>query len=443
MKRTILCALLAAMLLLTGCHRHEAAVPAACTAPSVCTVCGRELAPALGHEAGPEATCAAAQVCTRCGAELTPALSHTSGGAATCTEDEVCAVCGAVMVSALGHDVGEDGACRRCGQQIVPAGRQHIAAGSGGAESDGTAELVPETENTGHYHNTLEAYYSNYVLVCGDYGLECFYPDSTGSSAYASVVNRFAAAYPAIRVSALLTPKNCAFETPASIADPHDSIRDFIQSTYEMMDASVTTVDAMGEMERHRGEYLFYRTDHHWTSLGAYYASAAYCAANGLTAWELDSYETSLRTGYVGSLYGYAGKPDCLLTNPDYSVARYPHTGYAMVYYRGGAAYNGTAVNGGTSGYAGMFLCGDQPLTVIDTDNTNGRTLLVFKESYGNAFVPYMIDYYQRIVAVDIREYSGSTASLVAEYGVTDALFLNNCQAAVSLCGSLESRALS
>ena len=54
-----------------------------------------------------------------------------------------------------------------------------------------------------------------------------------------------------------------------------------------------------------------------------------------------------------------------------------------------------------------------------------------------------MIDYYQRIVAVDIREYSGSTASLVAEYGVTDALFLNNCQAAVSLCGSLESRALS
>ena len=67
----------------------------------------------------------------------------------------------------------------------------------------------------------------------------------------------------------------------------------------------------------------------------------------------------------------------------------------------------------------------------------------MFKESYGNAFVPYMIDYYQRIVAVDIREYSGSTASLVAEYGVTDALFLNNCQAAVSLCGSLESRALS
>ena len=42
-----------------------------------------------------------------------------------------------------------------------------------------------------------------------------------------------------------------------------------------------------------------------------------------------------------------------------------------------------------------------------------------------------------------LASYSGSTASLVAEYGVTDALFLNNCQAAVSLCGSLESRALS
>ena len=80
---------------------------------------------------------------------------------------------------------------------------------------------------------------------------------------------------------------------------------------------------------------------------------------------------------------------------------------------------------------------------MITTDNKNGKTLLVFKESYGNAFVPYMIDYYEQIVVVDIRENAGSTADIIARYGVTDALIINNCQAATSLRSNLESRALS
>ena len=82
-------------------------------------------------------------------------------------------------------------------------------------------------------------------------------------------------------------------------------------------------------------------------------------------------------------------------------------------------------------------------MTVITTDLKNGKTLLVFKESYGNAFIPYMIDYFERIVVVDIRETVPSVASLVTEYNVTDALIINNCQGAVSLCSNLESRALS
>ena len=273
--------------------------------------------------------------------------------------------------------------------------------------------------------------------------MEYFDPDPTGSSAYADTVNRFAAKYPQLHVSCLLTPKCCAYHAPADQTDPHDNIASFIRATYDMMDSGVTTVDCMGLMDEHRDEYLFYRTDHHWTSLGAYYASAAYCQANGLTPWSLDSYDTVIRTGYTGSLYMYGGHPAELQRNPDYSVARFPHVGYAMAYYRDGVSYNGQAVNGSVSDYAGMFLCGDQPLTVITSDNKNGKTLLVFKESYGNAFVPYMIDYYERVVVVDIREDVGSVANIISQYGVTDALIINNCQAATSLRGQLESRALS
>lgn len=446
MKKILLltAALLVLSLVLSGCHKHVSAAPATCTEPEVCTECGKVMKEALGHEPGPEATCEAPQTCLRCGIELSPQLPHTSAGPASCTEAEVCAVCGAVIHPALGHSVGEDGVCANCGQQIVPAGQRYIAPGKGGAvSSDDADSVVAETAGEGHYHNTIAARYANAVLLCGDYGVEYFDPDPTGSSAYADTVNRFAAKYPSIHVSCLLTPKCCAYHSPADYTDPHDDIAQFIQSTYDKMDSTVTTVDCMGLMDRHAGEYLFYRTDHHWTSLGAYYASAAYCQANGMTPWELDSYDTVIRTGYIGSLHMYGGRPAELTANPDYSVARFPHVGYSMVYYRDSVRYNGQAVNGGTSEYAGMFMCGDQPLTVITTDHHNDKTLLVFKESYGNAFIPYMIDYYQRIVVVDIREEVGSVADIISQYGVTDALFINNCQAATSLLSNLDSRARS
>ena len=437
-------ALLVTALALSGCHRHVSAAPATCTEPEICTECGKVMTEALGHDPGPEATCAAPQTCLRCGIELSPRLPHTSAGPATCTEPETCAVCGAVMSPALGHTVGDDGVCAVCGQQVVPAGQKYIAPGKGSAvSSDDAASVVTETSNDGHYHNTIAAYYANAVLVCGDYGVEYFAPDPSGSSAYADTVNKFAAKYPNIHVSCLITPKSCAYHSPADYDDPHDAVASFIRSTYAMMDSSVTTVDCMGLMDQHAGEYMFYRTDHHWTSLGAYYASAAYCQANGITPWTLDSYDTVIRTGYTGSLYMYGDHPAELKTNPDYSVARFPHAGYSMVYYRDGVQYNGQAVNGGTNEYAGMFLCGDQPLTVITTDNKNGKTLLVFKESYGNAFVPYMIDYYERIVVVDIREDVGSVSDIIAQYGVTDALIINNYQAVGSLRSNLENRALS
>lgn len=437
-------ALLLLALALTGCHKHVSAAPATCTEPEICTECGKVMTEALGHDPGPEATCAAPQTCRRCGIELSPQLPHTSAGPATCTEAEVCAVCGAVISPALGHTVGEDGVCTTCGQQVVPAGQRYIAPGKGSAvSSDNASAVTAETASDGHYHNNIAAYYANAVLVCGDYGVEYFDPDPTGSSAYAETVNKFAAKYPNIHVTCLLTPKCCAYHSPADYDDPHDNIASFIKSTYGMMDSSVTTVDCMGLMDQHAGEYMFYRTDHHWTSLGAYYASAAYCQANGLTPWTLDSYDTVVRTGHTGSLYMYGNHPAELTANPDYSVARFPHVGYSMVYYRDGVQYNGQAVNGSVSDYAGMFLCGDQPLTVITTDNKNGKTLLVFKESYGNAFVPYMIDYYERIVVVDIREDVGSVSGIISQYGVTDALIINNCQAATSLRSNLESRALS
>lgn len=303
-------------------------------------------------------------------------------------------------------------------------------------------KIIPETQNSGHYSNNINAFYSGSILVCGDYALEYFSSSKSGNSAYADAINAFAKKYPSVKVTALLTPKACAFYSPAGYDNKLESQKDFIKATYDMLDGSVIKADCAGVMEKHVGEYMFYRTDHHWTSLGAYYASEAFCEANGFDCVALEDYTTVISDEYIGSLYTFCEepKPNCLLSNPDYSVARVPVTAYTLTYENGGQTYTGKAVNTKAASYASMFLNGDQPLTHIITENKNGRKLIVFKESYGNAFVPYMIDYFEEIVAVDFRKETASVASIIEKYGITDALVINNVQSAVSLSKSLAAK---
>lgn len=311
--------------------------------------------------------------------------------------------------------------------------------------SPGAAATFPEVAETvsgGHYHNNIAAQYSGNVLICGDYALEYFSVSAAGNAGYAAMVSAFAAKYPTLNVSCALVPKSCAFHAPKGYTDCSANQQKYIANTYAALAATVKRVDAFGTMAAHRDEYLYYRTDHHWTSLGAYYASAAYCSANGIVPRGIESYTTVINRGYLGSLYSFAttSLKEKLRQNLDYTVGHLPQTAYTMTYQNGGKTYTGTAINKNANSYAGMFLCGDQPFTDIVTANKNGRRLMVFKESYGNAFVPYMIDYYEEIIVVDIRSDQHSVAALIPQYGITDVLILNNVQASVSLAKTLQAR---
>ena len=423
---------------------------ATCTEDSVCSVCGEILASATGHTEGPAATCTEDQLCLTCGALLNAQFGHAPSGEDSCTEDVTCTVCAEILISAA-HEPDEgptcidEQRCLRCGDALrQPSGHTPNAenglscAACGvtlaldGASPEGS--YIHETAAGVHYHNTVDAYYSGAVLICGDYALEYFKMGADGCASWADAVNSFAARFPELNVSALIVPKSCAYNAPAGLENQDDNQRAFIEATYALLDDSVVAVDAMSVMDRHSGEYLYYRTDHHWTSLGAYYASYAYCRANRIVPRQLGSYETVVQTGCVGSLYSFCASPQNILkTNPDYTVYHLPAADCTMTI--GGYEY--PLMNTNTSYYSSGFLYGDNPLSVITTDNTFGRNLIIFKESYGNCFVPYMADYYDTVIVCDIRSYSGSLDSLIAEYGITDALIINNVQAVPSLTGAL------
>lgn len=300
--------------------------------------------------------------------------------------------------------------------------------------------LADETRPSGHYNNNINAYYSGNVLVCGDYGMEYFSLSANGNSAYASAVNAFAKKYPSLDISCMLVPKCATFYAPSGYRDMYENHLAFVKATYAKLDSGIKAPECLSLFNEHRGEYMFYRTDHHWTSLGAYYASAAYCRANGITPRELTEYKTVVNTGYIGSLYSFctSPKPESLKANPDYTVGHIPAAQYSMTYTdMSKQNKTGPVINTSAQSYAGMFLCGDEPFADITTTAGTGKKLIVFKESYGNAFVPFMIDYYDEIIVIDIRHFLGSTASVIKQYGITHALIINNLQGAESLISKL------
>lgn len=339
--------------------------------------------------------------------------------------------------SLLGGESGSSSAAppASSGASSLPASSAPVSSAPPSPAGD-----VTDTTVGGHYTNDVPAYYSQNVLVCGDYALEIF--GASASSSYAKAVSDFAAKYPKLNVSCAIVPKSSAFNAPTSFSNLKDATKTlitnqyqnqkkFIDGTYALLSDSVKKIDVIGELTPHKGEYLFYRTDHHWTSLGAYYASVAYCNQNGIKPRPLGEYRTVRTDGYIGSMYAFCGtpKPACLKTNPDSTIGRLPAVAYTMTYTRDGAEYAGSAINEKAAGYM-MFICGDQPYTKIVTQNQTGKKLLVFKESFGNAFVPYMIDYYDEIYVIDIRETTPAVSSIVSEKGVTDVLFINNVFAA-------------
>jgi hypothetical protein len=207
------------------------------------------------------------------------------------------------------------------------------------------------------------------------------------------------------------------------------------------MNDGVKTVDVYSALMNHRSEYIYFRTDHHWTATGAYYAYEAYCKQAGITPTPLDSYEKLSFNGFLGTLYSKTGQPSAMKGNADTVEAYVPKgTNDEYVYddnggdrtlYRGGVVRRNTdEFYAAASSKYNCFLMGDQPLIEIHNENIaadrKGTTVLLVKESFGNAFAPFLVDSYEYVFVVDYRYYNGTLSQLVSEKGVDDVIFLNN-----------------
>ena len=211
-----------------------------------------------------------------------------------------------------------------------------------------------------------------------------------------------------------------------------------IQYIYDNMDKKVVTIDAFTALKNHSDEYLYFRTDHHWTALGAYYAYSQLMKEKGITPTSLGEYETMVFNDFIGTLYAASNQTPSLAENPDVVTAYIPLATNKMTY---------TDVDGNVVDYDiiydvsdwnsdskyNCFIAGDQPFEEIHNPNMNdGSSCVVIKESFGNAFVPFLVDHYENVYVVDYRYYPEGLTTLIQERNIKDVIFINNISAATT-----------
>lgn len=190
-----------------------------------------------------------------------------------------------------------------------------------------------------------------------------------------------------------------------------------------LTDAGVDTVNVWSTLAAHSGENIYYRTDHHWTSLGAYYA---YCAWRDIEPAAYEWTQEILCGNFRGTTWNKVPLP----TVPAEEItAWYKHINRSVSYnngqYETDSIYERKYLSGSDQ-YA-VFLNSNQAQTVIEGSGKNGKLLLI-KDSYGNTFSQFPVEDYAEVHVLDLRFFKGNVAEYARENGITDALVLYGVQ---------------
>lgn len=229
---------------------------------------------------------------------------------------------------------------------------------------------------------------------------------------------------------------------PTSIdIDLNDAVRKEVNSSdqkkaLEYFNSSfknTTAVTGIYEnLRNHRTEYLYFRTDHHWTALGAYYAYEQFIYTKGINPVELGKYKVLSFDGFLGSFYSSTEQSNELAKTPDTVIAYEPFNNVDFkITDNEGKTFDWKVIANADKYPPSMkytaFIGADQPYSVIENlDNPNGETCLVIKDSFGNAFIPFLIPHYKTIHIIDPRYYPQSLNEFSSNKKLDDIIFISN-----------------
>lgn len=186
-------------------------------------------------------------------------------------------------------------------------------------------------------------------------------------------------------------------------------------------------IDADSVLRGHRKEEIYYRTDHHWKTLAAFYVYQEWAKERGFFVPELDDYEIDTVTdcfeGTVQSKLGIHTSKDAIELFFPKEETRYI-VGKNNSEETADSLYDFSALD--TKDKYAVYFGGNEPFLKIRTEADNGRKILVIKDSYANCFIPFMLGEFREIDVIDLRYTNQKLSELIAEGGYTDLLILYN-----------------
>lgn len=245
----------------------------------------------------------------------------------------------------------------------------------------------------------------------------------------ATAINTFVKAHPDKNIYMMLVPtKTEVLSGKLPFMVPEDSQSDYIKDFYSELTVDLKKINVTQSLKDHKDQYIFFRTDHHWTQRAAYLAYREFMKSVGFEPTEEGEYEIKkVDNNFLGTLANKAGlvpgspdeidlyvprKPEEIIVNIVESKEK-----FTSLYMTDKLSERDKYL---------VYLGGNYPVVRINTSSKNDKRLLIIKDSYANSFVPFLTSAFNEITMVDLRYYSGDVNKLLDDYNITDVLFLYN-----------------
>ncbi|WP_250160207.1 DHHW family protein [Caloranaerobacter azorensis] len=242
-------------------------------------------------------------------------------------------------------------------------------------------------------------------------------------------INNFADKLPDVQTYLLLAPNSIKIyeDKLPMFADPYDQLKS-IEIIKENLNKKINFIDIYKILEKKKEEYIYFKTDHHWTMRGAYYAYQEFAKRVGFKPYSIKDFDLKIVTdSFYGTFYSKANnrhiKPDSIeLFIPKFNI------NYRIDYVDDNKSSNSLyeySYLGKKDKYA-FFLDGNHALIRIKTSLNNGKKLVIFKDSYSHCFIPFLANHYEEIHVIDLRYYKLNIYDYIKEHKIKEVLFLYN-----------------
>lgn len=288
-----------------------------------------------------------------------------------------------------------------------------VPSSSGTPLPSPTPSEEPITEPEYRNVNTVEVLNTPFLLV-DNHVVATIWASDESLRKYAQFLNELKISMGEdVSIYSMTVPTSIEYFDLSSLPNITGSQKKIVDDISSYTDSSIKDVDVYSALFNHCSEYIYYKTDHHWTHLGAYYAYTALMESMNKAESIIplgDYTEKEIIEGYIGSAYRKTNQDERVLNNLDILTAYYPVIDYKFIMHKKDEQIekrlNDLSYISSDNQYYNMFMSGGNGIYhEFTTTNKNGQTLLLICDSYGASFVHFLLPHYEKVYIMDTRYY--------------------------------------